>query len=543
MTATAARQPSAAAHSRPTVASLLAPLRVRLPLLVALVLSVVVSGAAYWEVRLFQSSMTVSLTENARATAQAVADDIEVNEDPASRTDLHELLHEFTYAFPSTRAILVVTMQAGEPTAVASTSSAEGRDWLVLARQAITENQVVTSEPVKSIHLVGVPIKREGRVWGAAVVTYSLASVDALRERARNVVLWVVPASVVLMTLLLDLLLRRMVHRPIAWIRRTMKRVRQGEMGARVPVIRDDEIGAVARGLNEMLAEMEGFNADLQDRVRDATGELRAKNEELVESYRRIFTLREALARADQMAAVGHMAASVAHQVGTPLNLISGYVQMLREEEGLDPGVTRRLAIVQEQIAKVTSIVRTMMDRAKPRSEKARTDAVELLRRVAEVARPKLEAQGVRLELRSSPVPPVMADAVQFELALLNLVTNSLDAMPSGGLLTISVGPAPGERVRIEVGDTGSGIHPELLPRIFEAWVTTKEAGRGTGLGLSITREVVTAHGGTITVQSEVGVGFPVHCGVARRPVSAAHSSDDPPAGVERVGHQVCRES
>lgn len=518
MTATAARQPSAAAHSRPTVASLLAPLRVRLPLLVALVLSVVVSGAAYWEVRLFQSSMTVSLTENARATAQAVADDIEVNEDPASRTDLHELLHEFTYAFPSTRAILVVTMQAGEPTAVASTSSAEGRDWLVLARQAITENQVVTSEPVKSIHLVGVPIKREGRVWGAAVVTYSLASVDALRERARNVVLWVVPASVVLMTLLLDLLLRRMVHRPIAWIRRTMKRVRQGEMGARVPVIRDDEIGAVARGLNEMLAEMEGFNADLQDRVRDATGELRAKNEELVESYRRIFTLREALARADQMAAVGHMAASVAHQVGTPLNLISGYVQMLREEEGLDPGVTRRLAIVQEQIAKVTSIVRTMMDRAKPRSEKARTDAVELLRRVAEVARPKLEAQGVRLELRSSPVPPVMADAVQFELALLNLVTNSLDAMPSGGLLTISVGPAPGERVRIEVGDTGSGIHPELLPRIFEAWVTTKEAGRGTGLGLSITREVVTAHGGTISVQSEVGSGslFTVELPAAR---------------------------
>lgn len=492
---------------RPSVANLLVPLRVRLPLLVALVLTVVVGAAGYWELRVFETSITADLVDIARSTGQEVADDIEVGDEPSKREDLADNLREFTYAFPSIRGILVVTVENDEPTVVASTSSAEGKDWLALAREAMKRDEVVGSEPVRQIHLIGVPARREGRVWGAVVVTYSLASVEELRRKGRTVFLWFVPAAVLLMTIALDLLMRRLVHKPIAGIRKTMRRVRAHDLSARAPVLRNDEIGAVAQGLNEMLAEMEGFNVSLQDRVREATGELRAKNEELVESYHRVFALREALARADQMAAVGHMAASVAHQVGTPLNLISGYVQMIREDEGVDSRVTRRLEIVQEQIAKVTSIVRTMLDHARRPMPKAPTDLGGLLRRVSDVARPKLDALGVRLDLSVSSVPLVMADSVQLELALLNLVTNSLDAMPSGGVTSITVAPTAEGNVRVQVADTGFGIAPDLLPHIFEPWVTTKEAGRGSGLGLSITREVIAAHGGTIGVSSEPGVG------------------------------------
>jgi two-component system, NtrC family, sensor kinase len=507
MTPPAAVQPVAVRHARHNVAKLLVSLRVRLPLLVALVLSVVIGTAGYWELRVFEDGLTADLVEIARSTGQAVADDIEVGQEPSKRRDLSDTLREFTFAFPSIRAILVVTVENDVPVVVASTSSTEGRQWLVLAREAMRRNEVVTSEPVEQIHLIGVPTNRDGRVWGAVVVTYSLSSVAQIRSQGRVLVLWFVPAAVVVMTLVLDLLMRRLVHRPIAGISGTMLRVRARDLGARAPVLRNDEIGAVAQGLNEMLAEMEGFNAALQDRVREATGELRAKNEELVESYRRVFALREALARAEQMAAVGHMAASVAHQVGTPLNLISGYVQMIREDEGPGSAVTRRLEIVQEQIAKVTTIVRTMLDHARRPGPKTRTDVAELLRRVSDVARPTLDAQGVRLDLHVTGVPHVMADAVQLELALLNLVTNSLDAMPSGGITSMTVAPTPDGNVRIEVGDTGTGIAPDLLPRIFEPWVTTKEKGSGTGLGLSITREVVIGHGGTITVKSDVGVG------------------------------------
>jgi signal transduction histidine kinase len=287
--------------------------------------------------------------------------------------------------------------------------------------------------------------------------------------------------------------------------------------------MRNDEIGAVAKGLNEMLARMQNFNVELQRKVSEATQELRGKNAELVKSYERVLELREALERAQQMATVGQMAANVAHQIGTPLNLISGYVQMVMEQEGAESPASRRLQIVQEQITKVASIVRTMLDHARRPSPKEPTDIAELVRRVAAVARPKLDASGVRLDLQvSDGLPIIQADAVQLELALLNLITNSLDAMPAGGVASITVSGTD-EGVRIGVADTGMGIAPDLLPRIFDPWVTTKAAGHGTGLGLSIARDVVTAHGGTIAVTSTQGSGalFTIDLPAAHEAVSA----------------------
>ncbi len=494
-------------QSRPSVANLFVSLRVRLPLLVALVLSSVIGAAGYWELRVFEVTITADLLDEAQSTGQAVADDIEIGDEPARRGDLNDMLREFANAVPSIRSILLASVDNDTPAVVASTSSTEGRDSLALARAASARNDVVTSAPRQWIRLVGVPVKRDGRVWGAVVVAYSLGSVQELRRQGRSVVLWFVPAAVILMTVAVDLLMRRLVHQPIGAIRRTMQRAQARDLAVRAPVLREDEIGAVARGLNEMLAELQEVNASLQERIGDATSELRAKNEQLVDSYGRVFALREALARAEQMAAVGQMAASVAHQVGTPLNLISGYVQMIREDEDTGPRAGRRLEIVQEQIAKVTSVVRAMLDHARRPMPKERTDLAELLRRVCDVARPKLDAVGVRLDLEIADAPAVMADPVQLELALLNLVTNSLDAMPAGGAITISLAPGGHGRARIEVADTGTGIAPDLLPRIFEPWVTTKQAGRGTGLGLSITRDVLAGHGGTISARSEVGVG------------------------------------
>lgn len=499
--------PPVSSHSRPTVANLLAPLRVRLPLLLAVVVTVVVGTASFLELRIFESSITADLAETARFTAQNVADDIEIGEDPRKRDDLAESLREFTYAVPAIKSISVVTLESREPVIVASTFSSERKEVIELAREVMSRREILTVEQTPLVHVVGVPTKRNERVWGAVVLTYSLASVQELRREGRTTVFWFVPVAIVIMTLLLDLLTRRMIHAPIAGIRKAMQRVQAGDFSARTPVARNDEIGVVARGLNDMLAEMEGFHVALQERVTEATGELRAKNEELVESYQRVFVLREALARADQLAAVGHMAASVAHQVGTPLNLISGYVQMIREDEGRESRVTRRLEIVQEQIDKVTSIVRTLLDHARRPPAREPTDLVQLLRRVSDVSRPKLDAQGVRLELKVAEVPLVSADAVQLELALLNLVKNSLDAMPDGGTTSITVAPTEAGDVRIEVADTGTGIAPDLLPHIFEPWVTTKEAGRGTGLGLSITRDVVVSLGGTISVHSDLGRG------------------------------------
>jgi signal transduction histidine kinase len=221
-----------------------------------------------------------------------------------------------------------------------------------------------------------------------------------------------------------------------------------------------------------------------------------------------VFALREALARAEQMAAIGQLAANVAHQIGTPLNLISGYVQVMKEEAQANPSTLQRLQTVETQIRKVTDAIRTMLDSARrPVLQRQPVDLAVLIEQVCEVSRPALQAAHVELRLHvEESLPLLTADPVQLELALFNLVSNSLDAMPDGGSLAISASKTP-DGIRLAIADSGTGIPADVLPRVFEPWVTTKPAGRGTGLGLSITRDTIVSHGGTIDVRSEPGDG------------------------------------
>jgi signal transduction histidine kinase len=218
--------------------------------------------------------------------------------------------------------------------------------------------------------------------------------------------------------------------------------------------------------------------------------------------------LSEELARAGRLAALGQAAASMAHQIGTPLNLISGYVQLLIQSSPPDAAAIDRLKAIQEQVAKVSAVVRAALDSSRPASAPHdRTDFAGLVTRVCQMAGPMLEDAGVQVEV-TVPGEPVelLADAVQLELALLNLISNSVDAMASGGKLAIRVAQVD-DRLRLEVEDTGSGIPPELLAHVFDPWVTTKALGKGSGLGLSIARQVVAAHGGTISADNRPGRG------------------------------------
>ena len=184
--------------------------------------------------------------------------------------------------------------------------------------------------------------------------------------------------------------------------------------------------------------------------------------------------------------------------------------------DGIDghQALQQRLETIQAQIAKVATVVRTMLDYARrPALHHDEVDVGALVEQVCEISRPALRAAGVDLRITIEPaLPSLVGDPTQLELAFLNLVSNALDAMAGGGLLEVSVTAVPGG-VRLTVRDTGAGIPPDVLPRIFEPWVTTKPAGRGTGLGLSITRDVVISHGGSITVRSDSGHGsvFTLH--------------------------------
>jgi signal transduction histidine kinase len=266
-------------------------------------------------------------------------------------------------------------------------------------------------------------------------------------------------------------------------------------------------MGELARGFNEMLDRVSGFNQALEDRVAAVTTALDRSHEERIDGYRQMLVLRDALADADRLATIGQTAASVAHQVGTPLNLISGHVQLLLEQANLDPDLARRLHLVLEQIGRVSDSIRSLLEHTRRPGEATPIDVGTLLDSIVNLVRPRLAAARVALQADIAPsLPKVRGYRDELEMALLNVVTNAVDAMPGGGVLHLAAS-ANARLVTIALSDTGGGITPELLPRIFDPWVTTKPEGRGTGLGLSITREVVTRLGGDVEVTSEPGHG------------------------------------
>lgn len=492
-------------------------LRARLSLLVALVVATGIAIESYLQVRVVERTIEQALVEEARSTAQTITGDLEARRlDPA---DIADRLHDFVEANPAVRIITVITTQGSDVSVLASTSSQERAEALELAKAAITAGRP-TIRQTDTLTTVAEPIDRGNQVM-AVVVTVSMGAVQQVREQGRTTALWFAVPAILFVVLLVDLLARRLVHRRIALVLSTMQRVSEGDLSARTAVTRGDELGTLAGRLNEMLERMEGFNVDLQHRVREATAELRDRNVELEESYRRVLSLRDALTRAERMAALGQMAANIAHQVGTPLNLISGYVQMLREER-LDPRSLERLEVVDRQIQQVTKVLRAMLDQARQPSARQPTDLKRIIDQACETARPRIESAGVHLDVQIDELlPVVLADATELQAALLNLITNSLDALSHGGHLSI-LASATEEGVRIEVADTGPGFLPEVLPRAFEPWVTTKPVGQGTGLGLGIAREVIRAHGGHIDARNRPEGGAIVTITLPRAATPAA---------------------
>lgn len=481
-------------------------LRARLALFLAVTIALVVGATTWIETRTFERAVEQDLIETAGLTAMAVADDLEIREEPFTPEDLRGPLQGFVDAVPELASISVVTMVGGRPALFAATAGPSHAEALEVGRQAILRKGIVWGTPAGPLRVLGVPVARDTGPFGAVAVTVSFDALDRLRDTGRVIAAWSTLAAIAALFVLIELLVRRFIHRPIDAILHAIGVAATGTLSERAPVVRPDEIGAVADGLNRMLGQLEDLHEGLQQRVSQATAELRGRNRELLDAYQQMFRLREELGRSQQLAAVGETTSAVAHQIGTPLNLVSGHIQVLMEEQGDDSPVTRRLRVAKDQLEKVTAAVRGLLDRTRRPLERKRVDLTQVLERLCTLVQPALESANVRLAFDAAGPRPVQADVSQIELALLNLFSNALDAMPGGGRLTVAVSGSGGV-ARVELTDTGMGMPAELAERAFEPWVTTKPPGRGTGLGLSIARSVVVEHGGRIGVRSSPGAG------------------------------------
>jgi two-component system NtrC family sensor kinase len=218
--------------------------------------------------------------------------------------------------------------------------------------------------------------------------------------------------------------------------------------------------------------------------------------------------LEEQLQISEKMASIGLLAAGVAHEVNTPLTGISSFTQMLLQGAEPDDPKTKVLEKIERQTFRAAKIVNGLLNLARPaQTDSAAVDVNVVVNDVLALLEHQFRTGRiqVRKELAASVL---LVQGVEYKLqqVFLNLFLNARDAMPRGGWLTIATREDEAGAV-IEIADTGSGIPPEQLSRIYDPFFTTKELGRGTGLGLSITYGIVQEHGGTITCESAIGQG------------------------------------
>jgi signal transduction histidine kinase len=299
---------------------------------------------------------------------------------------------------------------------------------------------------------------------------------------------------VVLLGLVIWAALSRLVFRPVADLMQGIERVAAGEARAPVPVRSRDELGHVATAFNRMT-----------ERLDDARDRVEAETDRSLELMRR-------LRQTESLAIAGKLCSSIAHEVGTPLNIIAGRAELMLRAVPKDSPLREDLDVIITQIDRISRMIRAALDpfrqREPERAPTAPGPATETLRPLLQhFAR----TRGVTLAVKIPPdLPKVLVDPGHLQQVLINLLTNAIEATPPGGRVEVTGAYRPDDGrpgVAIEVRDSGSGIPDDVLPRIFDPFFSTKPAREGAGLGLAICRDLVRSNGSEIQVASLPGEG------------------------------------
>ena len=348
------------------------------------------------------------------------------------------------------------------------------------------------------------------QVLGVLDTNISLAKADTQLAQSTNRMLAYTVAGMIFIGVLSWISVWWVVGKPIKALKKGTERLAHGELGYQLKVGSQDEVGDLARSFNDMSLELHAaheevvaWNKTLEERVEHKTLELRRAHEHML--------------HAEKMATIGKMAAVVAHEINNPLSGILTYAKLLHK--WLDRGTLAEekrqeslqcLDLIAGESRRCGDLVKNLLtfSRTAPMNAEP-TDLNVVMDRCVRLIQHQCELGGIQIHSRlEQSLPKVHCDPAQIEQVLLALMMNAVDAMPHGGNLWLQTraGHSPGH-AEIEVRDDGMGIAPEILPQIFEPFLTTKEASHGVGLGLAISHSIVERHGGRIEVQSVAGKG------------------------------------
>jgi signal transduction histidine kinase len=349
-----------------------------------------------------------------------------------------------------------------------------------------------------STRRMGAFVRSPRHGWVVGVTTPREVALGPSTASFRNQLLaW---GAILLFSLGLALAAVRRLSQPLVRLEAHAKAVGAGELSRRVDIRTGDEFEQLGKVFNEMVTRLDQRNAQLE----------RAQEE---------------LIRSEKLAAVGELAAVVAHEVRNPLAVIFNAVSALRQDLNVPERTAKLYGIVQEEADRLNLIIGDLLDFARPmRPAPERADIVPVIREAVASAL-SVCAQVRSEETFEAAIPPVSMDRRLMRQALINVVSNAAQSMPQGGTLRVSAASERrGDRavVRIELRDEGVGISPEIREHIFEPFFTTKATG--TGLGLAVVKRIVDEHDGEISIRGAepTGTTFTIWLPFAPQPPAGA---------------------
>jgi len=348
----------------------------------------------------------------------------------------------------------------------------------------------------------------EQQILGVLDTNLSLARADVqLAQSSRRMIAYT-GCALLLIAFLSWFFVWIVVAKPVHALKRGTERLAAGDLGHQIDVRSNDEIGELASSFNSMSRELQiarkqnlAWTHTLEQRVEEKTRELKRAHEHALHT--------------EKMASIGKMAAVLAHEINNPLSGILTYAKLLhkwidRDAVGHHQEICDSLDLIASESRRCGDLVKNLLTFSRTTPMNLQPAGLnQVINRSLRLVQHQLDLAGIHVQPQLDPkLPQVQCDAAQIEQVVLALVMNALDAMPQGGnlWLTTSFTREPNQAC-IVVRDDGSGIPAEILPRIFEPFLTTKETGRGVGLGLAISHSILERHRGTIEVQSEQGRG------------------------------------
>ena len=356
------------------------------------------------------------------------------------------------------------------------------------AMSAVSE----TVQDIGTVVDVAIPIFSEGTKRG--VVRLGISTKE-MEDKIRNSRRWALEFMIgaIFLGAIMGLFIDHKVKRNLGNLIETADRMADGELHQRVDIKTGDEMEAFANAFNKMADRLQEVHRNLEDKVADRTKELRESQSQLIHQ--------------EKMASLGVLAAGLAHEIGNPLTALSSVVQVL-QRKAQDVKFKGQLGLLSENIDRISKIVRELVDFSRPvKSERQRVQINDLIRKAQGILKYDKRARSVRIETRlDNELPALFLIEDQLLQVFINLMLNAFDAMDNGGKLDIRT-TCNDSDIKIEFKDSGHGIASDAQEKVFEPFFSTKPVGKGTGLGLSVSYGIVKNLGGTISLQSEVGVG------------------------------------